>query len=64
MQKKTCETCGKIWIIEKFDAHLCVPLPKKPRKTRAAAAATPPADPKAGTGSAADGPPLVAFRRK
>jgi hypothetical protein len=63
MQKKTCETCGKIWIIEKFDEHLCVPLPKKPRKTRAAAAATPPAE-KAGTGSAADGPPLVAFRRK
>jgi hypothetical protein len=62
MQKKTCEKCGKIWIIERFDAHVCVPLPKKPRKTRAAAAPAEPGETKAG--SAADGPPLVAFRRK
>ena len=32
MEKKTCGVCGKIWILEKFDQHLCIALPKKGRK--------------------------------
>ena len=35
MEKKTCEACGKIWILEKFDQHLCVPIPRKARKASA-----------------------------
>jgi hypothetical protein len=35
MEKKTCAECGKIWILEKFDQHPCVALPKKARKVRA-----------------------------
>jgi len=35
MQKKTCAVCGKIWILERFDQHICVPIPKKARKVSA-----------------------------
>jgi hypothetical protein len=31
MQKKTCTSCGKIWILEKFDTHPCAEIPKKAR---------------------------------
>jgi len=58
MQKKTCETCGKTWIVEKFDVHLCIALPPKPRRGRAAA---PRAETK--TETKQEGPPLIAFRR-
>jgi len=34
MEKKTCKKCGKIWIIERFDTHLCLEIPPKPRKPR------------------------------
>lgn len=34
MEKKNCKKCGKTWIIEKFDAHLCIEIPPKPRKAR------------------------------
>ena len=59
MEKKTCESCGKTWISEKFDGHHCIPLPKKPRKTRA----TPTPSPKPKAGAANEGPPVIAFRR-
>jgi hypothetical protein len=40
MGKKTCVACGKIWILERFDQHTCVPLPKKVRKVASKEAKT------------------------
>jgi len=62
MQKKTCKTCGKTWIIERFDDHLCLPLPKKPRAPRTTTTAARPVKIIA-AGSAVDGPPVVTIRR-
>jgi hypothetical protein len=61
MQKKTCKTCGKTWIIERFDDHLCVALPKKPRAARATATARPVKG--IATGPVVEGSPLVTIRR-
>jgi len=58
MQKKTCKTCGKTWIIERYDDHLCVAIPKKARKVRVT---TPVLAVQAETVS--EGSPLIAFRR-
>jgi len=58
MEKKTCKTCGKTWISERFDDHLCIALPKKARKARAA---TVPSTTQ--TEEASEGSPLVSFRR-
>jgi len=58
MEKKTCKTCGKTWIIDRFDDHLCIALPKKTRKVRATV--PPSADQ---TETVSEGSPLVSFRR-
>jgi hypothetical protein len=41
MNKKKCDVCGKIWILEKFDQHPCVPLAKKGRASSKAKTAKP-----------------------
>jgi hypothetical protein len=64
MEKKTCNSCGKTWIIERFDGHLCIALPKKrTRKPRAASqpGGTKPAESK--TEANDKGVPLVSFQR-
>jgi len=58
MEKKTCKTCGKTWIIERFDDHLCIALPKKARKARAAATPS-----TTSNEESTEGTPLVSFRR-
>jgi hypothetical protein len=58
MQKKTCKTCGKTWIIERFDDHVCNAIPKKGRKARTTA---PPSV--VPTETVSEGTPLIAFRR-
>jgi hypothetical protein len=58
MQKKTCKTCGKTWIIERYDDHLCVAIPKKARKVRVAAPVL-----AVQAEAVSEGSPLIAFRR-
>jgi len=58
MQKKTCKTCGKTWIIERFDDHVCNAIPKKARKVRAAASPS-----VTQTETVSEGTPLISFRR-
>jgi hypothetical protein len=32
VEKKKCDACKKIWLVEKFDQHQCIPVGRKPRK--------------------------------
>jgi hypothetical protein len=57
MEKKTCKTCGKTWIAEKYDQHPCTALPKKPRKSRTKA------DPDTKTDTKIKGSALMSIRR-
>ena len=58
MQKKTCKTCGKTWLIERFDDHLCTAIPKKARKVRVTAGSQ-----ETQSETENEGSPLVSFRR-
>jgi len=62
MQKQTCKKCGKTWLIERFDDHLCTELPKTPRAKRAKSSAAEAPKPIT-TGPAVKGPPIVSIRR-
>jgi len=55
MEKKTCEICGKIWILEKFDQHPCVAIPKKTRNASTK---------ETKTGKKDAGPALASIQRK
>ena len=32
VEKKKCNVCKKIWLVEKFDQHQCISTPRKARK--------------------------------